>query len=182
MTTADPNAARAEFETALVSSLSRPSRSLHVLSSHGGRANQASRPLVILGALLSQACSEQPVSGPVSLTAEWTTVTPPEPLRVERGVQNVCLQVGEIRDVNIEHGVTLTDGRHVLEGEVVDNEGTRYGLRLAVLKGDNVCFYRPGKRTADPDFPVDRTIVTLRFRSEPPLEVGAIRRCSYDPT
>ena len=98
-----------------------------------------------------------------------------------RRVQNVCLQVGKIRDVNIENAVMLADGRHVLEGEVVDNEGTRYGLRLAMLKGDNVCFCRAGKRTADPDFPVDRTIVTLRFRSEPPLEVGAIRWYSCDP-
>jgi hypothetical protein len=136
----------------------------------------------ILG-VLAQACSiEQPVSGPVLLTSDWKTIAPPEPLRVERRVQNICLQVGDIRDVNIDNGVMLADGRHVLEGEVVDNEGTRYGLRLAVLKGDNVCFYRAGKRNADPDFPVDRTVVTLRFRSEPPLQVGEIRWYSYDPT
>lgn len=136
----------------------------------------------ILG-LIIQSCSiEQPVSGPVLLTSNWKTIEPPEPLRVERRVQNICLQVGEIRDVNLENGVVLANGRHVLEGEVVDDEGTRYGLRLAMLKGDDVCFYRAGKRAAEPDFPADRTIVTLRFRSEPPLEVGKIRWYSYDPT
>jgi hypothetical protein len=83
--------------------------------------------------------------------------------------------------VNLENGVMLADGRHVLEGEAVDNEGTKYGLRLAVLRGDNVCFYRAGKRTTGPDFPVDRTIITLRFRSEPPLQVAEIRWHSFDP-
>ncbi len=145
-------------------------------------ARRLTGSVFILG-LLAQACSiEQPVSGPVLLTSDWKTIEPPEPLRVERRVQNICLQVGKIRDVNIENGVMLADGRHVLEGEVVDNEGTRYGLRLAMLKGDNVCFYRAGKRTAEPDFPMDRTVVTLRFRSEPPLKVGGIRWYSYDPT
>jgi hypothetical protein len=64
----------------------------------------------ILGALLGQACSvERPVSGPVLLTTQWKTIEPSEPLRVERTAQEVCLQVGEIRDVNIENGVMLAD-------------------------------------------------------------------------
>jgi hypothetical protein len=143
------------------------------------------RKLVVLGALLAQACSiEQPVSGPVSLTGEWTTVEPPEPLRVgQKEQQKLCLKVGKMRDLNFENGVALDNEqgqRHVLEGEAVDSEGTQYALKLAEAGGDYVCLYRAGKPISGPNFPAERTIVRLRLRSEPPLQVEDIRWHSYD--
>ena len=133
---------------------------------------------------LAQACAiEQPVSGPVSLTSEWTTVTPPEPLRVARNEQKVCLHVDSVRDIDLHNGVILENGqRHVVSGDAVDSEGAQYALEVGgLLQGDNVCLYRGGGLGPGPDFPEDRTIVGFRFRSSPPLQVGKIQWFSLDP-
>jgi hypothetical protein len=147
-------------------------------------ARQLTASLVLLGALLTQACSiEQPVSGPVSLTAEWQTVDPREPLRVgSKELQEVCLQVvGPTTDVDFEKGRLLVNGTwHVLGGEAVDNEQTTYGLRVGSLGGDTVCLYRAGRPTSGPDFSPDSTIIRLRLRSEPPLQVAQVRWSSHD--
>jgi hypothetical protein len=146
-------------------------------------ARQLTASVFTLGALLAQACSiEQPVSGPVMVTSEWTTVEPPEPLRIARNEQKFCLQVGTIRNVDLQGGLVLGNGqRHVLDGEAVDSEGVKYPLKAEGLRGDTVCLYRAGGLPPGPDFPADRTIIRLRLRSEPPLQVGEIRWYSYDP-
>jgi hypothetical protein len=138
---------------------------------------------VVVLALLQACAIEQPVSGAVSLTGEWTTVTPPEPLRVARNEQKVCLHVDAVRDIDLQNGVILENGqRHVLEGEAVDSEGAQYVLEVGgLLQGDNVCLYRGGGLGPGPDFPEDRTIVRFRFRSNPPLQVGKVRWFSLDP-
>jgi len=141
--------------------------------------------VLILAVSTASGCSiEQPVSGPVTLTGEWKTVTPPEPLRVgHKHQQKFCLTVGLMRDVEFERGVALDDGtsqRHEIEGEAVDSEGTRYPLQLGEAGGDHVCLYRAGESIPSPNFPADRAIATLRLRSEPPLQVAGIRWHSYD--
>ena len=140
--------------------------------------------VLILGALLGSACSiEQPVAGNVALTGEWTTVTPPEPLRVgQNEQQKFCLRiVGALSDVDFENGRVLVDGQwHVLGGEAVDSEQAKYVLKVAEQGGDSVCLYRAGEPIPGPNFPSDRTLVRLRLRSEPPLQVGEIRWHSYD--
>jgi hypothetical protein len=139
---------------------------------------------VFIPGLLVCSPIEQPVSGPITLTGEWKTIDPPEPLRVAGKLeQKVCLQViGTTTDVDFEKGRLLVNGQwHALEGEAVDDEQTTYGLRVAQLGGDTVCLYRAADTPRGPDFPSDRTIARLRLRSEPPLQVGEIRWHSYDP-
>lgn len=142
------------------------------------------RPLAVLGALLAQACSiAQPVSGPVSLTSEWKTIDPPEPLKVgSRELQELCLQVvGAPTDVDFDNGKLLVNGQwHVVEGEAIDNEQTTYGLRLGSWGGNTVCLYRAGKPTSGPDFSPDTTITRLRLRSEPALQIALVRWSSHD--
>jgi hypothetical protein len=134
--------------------------------------------------LLAQACSiEQPVSGPMALTAEWKTVDPPEPLRVgSKELQEVCLQVvGTTTDVDFEEGRLLVNGQwHTLGGEAVDDAQTNHDLRVGSLGGDTVCLYRAGAPVSGPDFDPERTIVRLRLRSDPPLQLGQIRWSSHD--
>jgi hypothetical protein len=146
-----------------------------------GRRGALRASVFVLAAL---ACSiEQPVSGPVALTGEWTTVTPPEPLRIGRNEQQkFCLQVvGTMSDVDFEKDRVLVDGQwHVLGGEAVDNEQAKYALKVAEQGGYALCLYRAGEPIPGPNFPADRTIVGLRLRSEPPLQVGEIRWHSYD--
>lgn len=89
--------------------------------------------------------------------------------------QSFCVPVDTFRDVNLEGFVLGNGERHVLEGEAVDSEGTKYALEAVGRRGDSVCLYRAGEFPAGPDFPAERTIVRLRLRSEPPLEVGEIR-------
>jgi hypothetical protein len=140
------------------------------------------RKLVVLAALLCVSCSiEQPVSGPVALTSEWKTIEPPEPLRVERNEQRLCLQVDTLRDVDLQNGVVLGDGRHVLEGEAIDSNQATYTLAVGMRGGDMVCLNRAGALPAGPDFPAEQTIIRLRLRSQPPLQVGKIWWLSYDP-
>ncbi|HET9952939.1 MAG TPA: hypothetical protein VFQ61_00475 [Polyangiaceae bacterium] len=140
---------------------------------------------VILLGLLGSACSiEQPVSGPIQLTGEWTSITPPEPLRVAGKLeQKVCLQiVGTVTDIDLGNGVMLDGQRHVLGGAAIDNEQVEYTLGVGELGPRGVCLYRPPQDTPPgPDFPAQRTIIGLRLRSDPPLRVGAIRWRSYDP-
>ena len=90
------------------------------------------------------------------------------------------MQVGQIADVRFDDGVALSTGqRHRIEGEAVDSEGAQYPLKVEDVGGDTACLYR-AELPRGPDFPADRTIVKLRFRSEPPLQVGEIRWYSYD--
>jgi hypothetical protein len=141
------------------------------------------KPVLPVTLLLVQACSiEQPVSGPVLLTSEWKTVEPPEPLRTGRLEQRLCLDVGTMQDVDFEKGVVVLGNgqRHTLAGEVIDNEQTTYPLKVAE-QGRTVCLNRAERAAPEPDFPSDRTIVRVRLRSEPPLQVAEIRWHSYDP-
>lgn len=146
---------------------------------------RASASAFILVGLLGSACSiEQLVSGPLALTGEWTTVTPPEPLRVAGKLeQKVCLKIeGTVTDIDLKNGVMLAGQRHVLGGEAIDSEQVKYALDVGELGPSGVCLYRPpGDTPPGPDFPEKRTIVRLRLRSDPPLQVGEIRWRSYDP-
>lgn len=138
----------------------------------------------VLAGLLVLACSiEQPVSGSVVLTGEWKVIDPPEPLRVEgKHRQAVCLHVDVIRDADFDNSVVVMGSgqRHVVEGEALDNEGTKYALEVRERGGRHFCLYRSGERPPGGDFPEDRTIVSLRLRSEPPLQVVRILWHSYD--
>lgn len=147
-------------------------------------ARQLTVFVFVLGGLLGSACSiEQRVSGPVALTGEWKTIDPPEPLRVGGKLeQSLCLQVGMTRDMDLHNGVVLAGGeRYVLEGEALDSEQTSYVLKVAMRGGDTVCLSRAGDYPPGPDFPAEQTIVRLRLRSEPPLQVGKIWWLSSDP-
>lgn len=148
------------------------------------RARQVTAPVFMLGSLLGLACSvEQPVSGPITLAGEWRTITPPEPLRVGGKLeQRLCLDIGTTRDVDFEKGVVVLDNgqRHSLEGEVVDDRGTAHTLRLAE-QGRVVCLSRAAIKPNTPDFPANLTIIRVRLRSEPALQVAEVRWHSYDP-
>jgi hypothetical protein len=148
-------------------------------------ASELMASVFVVAALLGSGCSiEQPISGPVALPSEWKTFAPPEPLRVAgKYEQKACLYVdGAPTDVDFERGAVLVDGHwHVLNGEAVDNEQTTYGLEVGQLGGNTLCLTRAADTPPGPDFPADRTIVRLRLRSDPPLQVGKIWWLSYDP-
>lgn len=136
--------------------------------------------LCMVGALL--ACNvDQAISGPVSITGEWTLIEPPEPLRTKgRLAQRICLKIDAVQDVDYETGmVVLGNGqRQLLAGEAIDSSQTKYTLKLGSL-GEYVCLSRAGERRAGPDFP--QPLVRLRLRTDPPLHVEEIRWRSYDP-
>jgi hypothetical protein len=136
------------------------------------RPIEIGKVIFILGGL---ACSiEQPVSGPVALTREWTSVDPPEPLRVAgKEEQVVCLEiVGTVTDIDLQNGVVVDGKRHVLEGEAVDAGQTPYALEVGAQGGSRVCLYRAGDLPHGPDYPED--VVRLRLRSTPPLQIDRI--------
>jgi len=151
----------------------------------GAASQRPGASAFILVGLLGSACSiEQPVSGPLALTGEWTTVTPPEPLRVAGKLeQKVCLKIeGTVTDIDLKNGVMLAGQRHVLGGKAIDSEQVEYTLGVGELGPSGVCLYRPpGDTPPGPDFPAKRTIIKIRLRSDPPLQVDEIRWRSYDP-
>ena len=120
---------------------------------------------------------EQPVSGPLTLADTWTEVRPPSPLRVKKDEQAVRLELPGIADIGANGRLELAGDKSVtLAGEVVDDHGTVYPLTLgAITGGRHAFFYRAGDHPPGPDFPVDRTIVTLRLRSDPPVDVEEVR-------
>lgn len=142
--------------------------------------------LHILWCFVGLGCSpvEQPVSGPLEIGIRWTSVVPPEPLRVVRREQKICLQVASLRDADFSRSVVVfADGKeHLLEGEALDNEGGLYRLGVGGIGGNSVCLYNTGKRPSGSHFPADRQLVELRLRSNPPLQIGKIWwYCSTNP-
>jgi hypothetical protein len=138
----------------------------------------------VLWGLFALACEsiEQPVSGAVTLTGEWKTVTPPEPLRVAGKLeQKICLDVGLTKDVDFDAGVIVLENgeRHTLSGEAIDDKEKAHSLKVAE-QGRAICLYNAESTPRGPDFLADR-IVRVRLRSEPPLQVAEIRWHSYDP-
>lgn len=131
------------------------------------------------GVLLGIGFNEQPVSGPVAVGAEWLEIVPPSPLSVVKNEQSIRLQVAGVADMDAGGSLTLDDGRRIrVTAEVIDDRGTRYPLTLGGISGMQyayVYFYRAGDYPPGPDFPLDRTIVKLRMRSDVPLEVEEIR-------
>jgi hypothetical protein len=66
--------------------------------------------------------------------------------------------------------------RHVVEGEAVDGAQATYPLKVRERGGRHFCLSPP----LGGDFPPDETIVSLRLRSDPPLQVEKIQWHSYD--
>lgn len=114
---------------------------------------------------------EQPISGPITLTPEWKTVTPPEPLRVAgREEQTVCLEiVGTVTDTDLQNGVVVNGQRHVVGGEVIDAKQATFALKVGAQGGNRVCLSRAGTPPRGPDYP--ENIVEVRLRSEPGLQI-----------
>ena len=139
---------------------------------------------VVVVVLAASGCgpSDRPVSGPILLGPEWVEVVPPSPLQVSRDEQAVRLRLAGIADMDLHDGLKFEDGRRVvIEAEVVDDQGTAYPLALGGIAGSvHAYFYRAGEYPPGSDYPADRTIVTLRFRSDPEIEVEEIRWiCSW---
>jgi len=119
----------------------------------------------------------QPVSGHKVFSANWLEIVPPSPLRVVENEQSLRLQVAGIADMTLNDSLILDDGRTItVTAEVVDDQGNLYPLTLGGISGTKHAYlYRAGDYPPGPDFPVDRTIVMLRVRSDAPLEVEEIR-------
>lgn len=129
-----------------------------------------------LSGLFVLACKpiEQAVSGPVTLTTEWKTIDPPEPLRVAgREEQTLCLEiVGTVTDTDLQNGVVVNGQRHVIGGEVIDVDQTTFELKVGAQGGNRVCLSRAGAPPRGPDYP--RNIIRVRLRSEPGLQLERI--------
>jgi hypothetical protein len=123
---------------------------------------------------------EQPIAGPATLTPEWKTFDPPEPLRVAgREEQTVCLEiVGTVTDTDLQNGVVVNGHRHVVGGEVIDAKQTPFALKVGAQGGNRVCLSRAGTPPRGPDYP--ENIIKLRLRSEPELQVERIWWHSVD--
>ncbi|MFT7288128.1 MAG: hypothetical protein ACI87W_002243 [Halieaceae bacterium] len=140
--------------------------------------------LVLIAASACNPVVEQPVSGPITLGTEWIEIVPPKPLKVTKNEQAIRIELPGSADMQLQNTIELSDGRRLqIEAEVVDDQGTTYDLALGgVAATKHAFFYRAGDYPAGPDYPVDRTIVKLRLRSNASADVDEIRWiCSTTP-
>jgi hypothetical protein len=86
------------------------------------------------------------------------------------------LKLAGLTDMTHGNALLLADGREVnITAVVLDDQGARYPLSLGGIAGaQHAYLYRAGEYPPGPDFDVNRTIVKLRVKSDPPLEVEEI--------
>lgn len=141
----------------------------------------------------------QPISGPITIGAEWVEVVPPAPLRPYGNSQFVNLEVEGFKKTGWKYYddentiLELADDRTTnVEAFLFDNKGQSYQLEVSQTSGGPQ-LYRKGKikwsgkpNFSEPDysevdFPSDRLFTKLRIRSEISLNCKKIEWVGYNP-
>ena len=126
---------------------------------------------------LASSDSEQVVSGPVSLSTEWTEFVPPKPLRPTKQSQEIVLDVdpseGLVEDnlhldrMELSNGVLLRPQIQLVDsrGNIFDAEVSRYPVPS---------LYRNGLSGYVSNLPKDREFTKVRVRSDSPVRLSRI--------
>ena len=109
------------------------------------------------------------VSGPITLSSEWTEIVPKEPLRAERQINDLVLVVAEPFEPDYEHwALRLGDGSIVKpEVQLVDEKGNTYNLTSPAIGLKEM-------ELGILDLPKDRVYRTIRIRANKPLKLSKI--------
>ena len=142
-----------------------------------------SLPLVLSCSLSSKIYPDldRDISGPVTITSEWFEITPQEPLKPEREVQNVIVwfaipyQTGNPPALIFEDGATVTP-----EVQLVDRQGNTFNLRASAAASTGFG-YRCCDGVFDKELPKDRTYRSVRIRSARPIQASKIVWRCYNP-
>src|SRR5258708_10775623 len=124
---------------------------------------------------------DQEIAGPTIISPEWQKLVPKKPLRVERQIQIIVLDLDKsIKMESAGWGVVLPDGSVVKpEVELIGNDGKTYALSHRSFS------WNPATATTRAEFslsdlPQDKTYREVRIRSEKSISVSRIYwRCSH---
>lgn len=112
---------------------------------------------------------DREVSGPVTITMDWVEITPKKPLRAERQIQYLTLDMAEAFTPDYKlGGMRFADGAIAIpEVELIDQSGRTYSLNHSGMNEKGIVFFMP-------DLPKDRLYSVVRIRSDKPIKVSRI--------
>ena len=132
---------------------------------------------LVIGIATSESDSKQIVSGPVTLSAQWTEFAPPKSLRALKDSQEIVLDVdpseGLVEDnlhleqMRLSNGVLLHP-----QIQLVDSAGNI--LNASVNRYPVPSLYKNGLSGQLADLPQDRTFTKVRVRSDAPVRLSRI--------
>lgn len=135
---------------------------------------------IIFGGIIYRVASsdsEQVVSGPVSLSAQWTEFVPPKPLRPTKQSQEIVLDVdpseGLVEDnlhsdrMQLSNGVLLRP-----QIQLVDSQGNIFNAEVSRYPVPSR--YRNGLSGYVSNLPQDREFTKVRVRSDSPVRLSRI--------
>ena len=158
------------------------------------RMNLRPKVFLLTGALcsllLTLSCSvynkiypdlDRDISGPVTITPEWFEITPKEPLKPEREVQNVIVWFAIPYQTRHPPALVFQDGAAITpEVQLIDQHGNVFNLRASAA-GSSGLGYRCCDGVFDKGLPKDRTYRTVRVRSDKPIQASKIVWRCYNP-
>jgi hypothetical protein len=145
-------------------------------------------PVVILGVSMSinlyryfNPYLDQDITGPVTVSSDWLEIVPKKPLRVERQIQMIVLDLDEsIKLERDDWGLVLPDGSVVTpQVQLIGDDGTTYDLNHPST------WWNPSTRVTYaqfslPDLPKDKAYRAVRIRSDKPVRCNRIFWRNYN--
>lgn len=129
----------------------------------------------------------QEIAGEVSISMDWTEITAPSPMRIDRRFQKVDIVVEGVEiikpkcecdvedDCNCEWGLLLPDGRVVFpEAQISDEFNNYYDLYVTSQCGNLIGF------RSEIQLPQDRYYTRFRIRSAEPFKCSKITWHNYN--
>lgn len=129
------------------------------------------------------------ISGAIVLSQDWIEIKPKVPLRMNRPVQEVVLELDKTIRVNLDGGafqLMLPDGSYAMpEVQLIDQKGTVYALSVpSAAKSSQGQIWLRGFGLgieASRNLPKDTVFSTVRLRSDKPVPCSNIAWRTYDP-
>ena len=129
--------------------------------------------------LLKSPYLDRDVSGPITISSEWSELTPDKPLKAERAEQELTLEFAEPVTPILEiWSLRLGDGSVTKpEAQLIDEQGEVSNLGSYALGPDGMGLYAGGGSS----LPKDRKYVRARVRSDRPLKLSRVFWRCYNP-
>jgi hypothetical protein len=112
---------------------------------------------------------DREIAGPTIISSEWLEIVPDQPLRTERQIQYLVLDVADpFEPVYESWSLRLKDGSLVQpKVQLIDESGTVYDLTSPALDEKGIGF-------RNSDLPQDRAYRTVLIRSDKPIHLSRI--------
>ena len=121
-------------------------------------------------------------SGPVTISSEWSEITPNSPLKPEREIHEVVLDFAEpVTPIYETWSIRLADGSIVKpEARLVDEKGNEFKLESPSLSSEGTGLSMRDASHAE-GLPKDRKYRAVLLRSGTPLKLSRVYWRCYNP-